>query len=72
MTPPQIWTVLAELFNRYVKDIIGSLNEIVGFAYTPQDGNSLLSSVGATVRYLYPESHQEKMKCLDQYLYSEV
>ena len=43
-------------------------NEIVGFAYTPQDGNSLLSSVGATMRYLYPESYQDKMKCLDKFL----
>ena len=47
-------------------------NEIVGFAFTPQDGNSLLSSVGATIRYLYPESYQEKMKCLDKFLYDEV
>ena len=47
-------------------------NEIVGFAYTPQDGNSLLSSIGATMRYLYPESYQEKMKCLDKFLYPEV
>ena len=47
-------------------------NEIVGFAYTPQDGNSLLSSIGATMRYLYPDSYQEKMKCLDKFLYPEV
>jgi glyceraldehyde-3-phosphate dehydrogenase (NAD(P)) len=47
-------------------------NQVVGFAYTPQDGNSLLSSIGATMRYLYPDSYRERMKCLDQFLYSEV
>ena len=26
--------------------------KIVGFCYTPQDGNSLLSSIAATLRYL--------------------
>ena len=33
--------------------------QIVGFAYTPQDGNSLLSSIGATMRYLYPDSYKD-------------
>jgi len=28
--------------------------KVVGFCYTPQDGNSLLSSVAATLRYLDP------------------
>ena len=46
--------------------------QIVGFAYTPQDGNSLLSSIGATMRYLYPDSYKDKMKCFDQFLYDEV
>ena len=32
MTPPQIWTVLAELFNRYIQDVIGGINETTGFA----------------------------------------
>ena len=32
MTPPQIWTVLAELFNRSIQDVIGGLNEIIGFS----------------------------------------
>jgi len=32
MSPPQIWTVLAELFNRYIQDVIGGLNQIDGFS----------------------------------------
>ena len=46
--------------------------EVVGFAYTPQDGNSLLSSIGAAMKYLYPEDYQEKMKCFDKYLHNEI
>jgi glyceraldehyde-3-phosphate dehydrogenase (NAD(P)) len=29
--------------------------EIVGYCFTPQDGNSLLSSVAAATWYLHPE-----------------
>ena len=37
--------------------------EILGFTFTSQDGNSLLSSAAATERLLYPEDWREKMKC---------
>lgn len=56
---------------KYSVEVLNS-NQIVGFAYTPQDGNSLLSSVGATMRYMYPEDYEERMKCLDKFLYDEV
>jgi len=56
---------------RYSVEVLNE-NEIVGFAYTPQDGNSLLSSIGATMRYLYPNDYQEKMSCLTKFLYKEV
>lgn len=46
--------------------------EILGFCFTPQDGNSLLSSIAATERLLYPESHQEKMKPLESMLFKEI
>ena len=46
--------------------------EVVGFSFTPQDGNSLLSSVAATERLLYPETWREKMKCLNPFLFREV
>ena len=47
-------------------------NEIVGFCFTPQDGNSILSSVTATERFLYPDDYQEKVKCLWPFLLQEV
>ena len=43
MTPPQIWTVLAELFNRSIPDVIGGLNEIIGFSeFALEDKISIL------------------------------
>ena len=47
-------------------------NEIVGFCFTPQDGNSLLSSVTAIERFLYPDSYKEKVKCIWPFLLQEV
>jgi glyceraldehyde-3-phosphate dehydrogenase (NAD(P)) len=47
-------------------------NEVIGFSYTPQDGNSLLSSISAMERFLYPDSYQEKLKCLGAFLLQEV
>ncbi|WP_455284342.1 hypothetical protein [[Eubacterium] cellulosolvens] len=46
--------------------------EVVGFSFTPQDGNSLLSSVAATERLLHPEDWRDKMKCLNSFLFREV
>lgn len=37
---------------------------VVGFCFTPQDGNSLLSSTAATLHFLYPKAYLEKMKVL--------
>src|SRR5687767_1410344 len=45
---------------------------VVGYCFTPQDGNSLLSSVAMTLRYLYPKDWSERMKVFDRYLFSEV
>jgi len=47
-------------------------NEIVGFCFTPQDGNSLLSSIAATCFYLYPESYQDKIQSLKHIFFDEV
>jgi glyceraldehyde-3-phosphate dehydrogenase (NAD(P)) len=47
-------------------------NEIIGFCFTPQDGNSLLSSISAAERFLYPDSYKEKLKCLGAFLLQEV
>ncbi len=47
-------------------------NEVIGFSFTPQDGNSILSSVTAAERFLYPETYEEKIKCLWPFLLQEV
>ncbi|MCD6481657.1 MAG: hypothetical protein J7L31_05235 [Thermoplasmata archaeon] len=47
-------------------------NEIFGFCFTPQDGNSLLSSVSAIMKTLYPNEYEERMKVLDRFLFDEV
>ncbi len=45
---------------------------VVGYCFTPQDGNSLLSSVAMTMRYLYPDDWESRMGTFDQYLFDEV
>jgi len=47
-------------------------NEVLGFCFTPQDGNSILSSIAAAERFLYPDAHEEKLKCLEPFLFQEV
>ena len=46
--------------------------EVFGFCFTPQDGNSLLSSVSAVVHILHPEEYEERMKALSPFLFNEV
>ncbi len=52
--------------------VLNDGHRVVGYCFTPQDGNSLLSSVAMTLRYLYPDAWQEKMKVFDAYLFREV
>ncbi len=47
-------------------------NEIVGFSFTPQDGNPLLSTVAAMLWYLDPESMDTKLDILRRYLFTEI
>jgi len=47
-------------------------NEVIGFCFTPQDGNSIMSSITATMRFLYPDNFEEKMQCLGALLLQEV
>jgi len=47
-------------------------NEVIGFCFTPQDGNSILSSISAMERFLYPDCYEEKLKCLGAFLFQEV
>ena len=45
---------------------------ITGYCFTPQDGNSLLSSVAATVWGLYPETYDKIVQCLKPWFFEEV
>ncbi|RME03583.1 MAG: hypothetical protein D6805_05890 [Planctomycetota bacterium] len=46
--------------------------EITGFCFTPQDGNSLLSSIAAAMWFLYPQEYENKIQCLRDYFFEEV
>ncbi len=47
-------------------------NELVGFCFTPQDGNPLLSTVAGMLWYLDKERVDERMDVLRPYLFQEV
>lgn len=47
-------------------------HEVVGFSFTPQDGNPLLSTVAAMLWYLDPETRDEKIDVLRRYLFTEI
>lgn len=47
-------------------------NRVVGFCFTPQDGNSLLSSVAAALRFIHPEDFEERIQVLKPYFFDEV
>ena len=51
---------------------VPSPRRVVGFCYTPQDGNSLLSSVAATLRYLDQKKMNENLEVLRPYMFREV
>jgi glyceraldehyde-3-phosphate dehydrogenase (NAD(P)) len=46
--------------------------EIVGYCFTPQDGNSLLSSVSAATWFLSPKDYEDRIQCLRPYFFDEV
>jgi glyceraldehyde-3-phosphate dehydrogenase (NAD(P)) len=47
-------------------------NELIGFCYTPQDGNALLSSVAAMLWYLYPDGFEDRIDVIRPYLFQEI
>jgi glyceraldehyde-3-phosphate dehydrogenase type II len=51
---------------------VPSPSKIVGFCYTPQDGNSLLSSIAATLRYLDASKLNERLEVLRPYMFREI
>jgi glyceraldehyde-3-phosphate dehydrogenase (NAD(P)) len=53
-------------------EVINNGRELVGWCFTPQDGNSLLSSVSATEFFLYPNEYEQRVQCLKPLFFSEV
>jgi glyceraldehyde-3-phosphate dehydrogenase type II len=47
-------------------------HEITGFCFTPQDGNSLLSSLAAVAWFLGPDRYEERLQFVKPYLFQEV
>jgi glyceraldehyde-3-phosphate dehydrogenase/erythrose-4-phosphate dehydrogenase len=47
-------------------------HEITGFCFTPQDGNSLLSSIAAVAWLLDPRTYEEHIQFVKPYLFDEV
>jgi glyceraldehyde-3-phosphate dehydrogenase/erythrose-4-phosphate dehydrogenase len=47
-------------------------NEVVGFSFTPQDGNPLLSTVAAMLWYLDPGTRDARIDILRRYLFREI
>ncbi|MFA5861550.1 MAG: hypothetical protein WDA16_07630 [Candidatus Thermoplasmatota archaeon] len=45
--------------------------DLTGYAFTPQDGNALLSSIAMATRKLHPEDWQKRMSVFDAYLLKE-
>ena len=45
---------------------------VTGFCFTPQDGNSLLSSMAATLWYLYEEDPRARLQSLRPYMFQEI
>jgi len=51
---------------------VPSPRKVVGFCYTPQDGNSLLSSIAATLRWLDASKLEDNMNVLRPYIFREI
>ena len=47
-------------------------HEITGFCFTPQDGNSLLSSIAAAAWFLDPDTYEKRIQFMTPYLFDEV
>lgn len=47
-------------------------HEITGFCFTPQDGNSILSSIAAAEWLLYPHSYEDKILCLSDLFFKRI
>ncbi|HLN93424.1 MAG TPA: hypothetical protein VK389_06150 [Thermoanaerobaculia bacterium] len=48
-------------------------SEVIGFCFTPQDGNSLASSIAAALWIVDPEFDKaERLSVLDRFFFREI
>jgi glyceraldehyde-3-phosphate dehydrogenase (NAD(P)) len=47
-------------------------NEVIGFCFTPQDGNSILSSVAILEWFINPKTYEERLSTLREYFFDEI
>lgn len=47
-------------------------HRVVGFCFTPQDGNSLLSSLAAAMRMVHPQDWEARIQVLKPFFFDEV
>ena len=47
-------------------------NTLTGYCFTPQDGNSILSSISAAEWFLYPHSYEDKIQCLSNLFFNNI
>ncbi len=50
----------------------GGITRIAGFSFTPQDGNSLLSSIAATARGIHGVDYEEKLSFVDDLIFPRI
>jgi glyceraldehyde-3-phosphate dehydrogenase (NAD(P)) len=46
--------------------------DVVGFCFTPQDGNSILSTISVLEWFLNPATYEERIRTLREYFFEEV
>ncbi|MFQ5683436.1 MAG: hypothetical protein ACE5HC_09215 [Candidatus Binatia bacterium] len=51
---------------------IRKAREVIGMCFTSQDGNSLLSSLAATLWFLNPDTYEERLEPLKPYFFKEI
>jgi len=51
---------------------VNSEHEISGFCFTPQDGNSILSSIAAAERFLFPHAYEDKIECFSELIFVNI
>jgi glyceraldehyde-3-phosphate dehydrogenase (NAD(P)) len=47
-------------------------NELIGFCFTPQDGNPMLSSLAATLWYIHGDNFESYLSVMSRYFFNEI